>query len=306
MGLYKGGSGCAGSAGRRPAGGTGWGLGAVLLVAAAANVTAQATPAGTQISSTAQVTFQAQNGQSFTVLSNTVVIVVGQVAGADLAPPRVSTGDPGTTVVFRHTLQNIGNGTDGFTVSGRSRAGWPVRVYRDVNGDGALDPGDPLASGPISLVMGATAPLLVAVDVPGLASVRGVTDSLQVVATSGFDPTVADSLLDQLNIRTVGIAVTLDKSVDRASATPGDVLTYAIAYRATGTTTATNLRITDVVPAGTSYLAGTLRLNGLPLSDPPGDDAGTFEIATNRVIVTLATISGGDAGTVSFQVRVGP
>ena len=124
-------------------------------------------------------------------------------------------------------------------------------------------------------------------------------------ATSRFNPTVADSLQDLLQIRDVGIVVALDKSVDRASATPGDVLTYSIDYRAIGTQTANNLRISDVIPTGSSYVAGTLRLNGTPLSDLPGDDAGSYEAATNRVVVMLAAVSGGDTGTVTFQVRVG-
>ena len=94
--------------------------------------------------------------------------------------------------------------------------------------------------------------------------------------------------------------------MDRASATPGDVLTYSIDYRAIGTQTANNLRISDVIPIGSSYVAGTLRLNGTPLSDISGDDAGSYEAAANRVVVTLAAVSGGDTGTVSFQVRVGP
>lgn len=291
---------------RRPLGWIGWGLGAALLLSSAADLQAQATPAGTLISSTSQATFQDQDGQSFTVLSNTVQIVVGQVAGVDLTPPRVSTGDPGVTVVLSHTLQNIGNGTDSFTVSVRSSTGWPVTVYRDANANGSLDSGDQPVAGPLTLAMGATSALLVAVNVPGLANVRGLTDSIEVISTSRFDPTVADSVQDLLQIRDVGIAVALDKSVDRTSATPGDVLTYSIGYRATGTATASNLRITDVVPAGSSYIAGTLRLNGTPLSDISGDDAGSYEAAANRVVVTLAAVSGGDTGTVSFQVRVGP
>jgi uncharacterized repeat protein (TIGR01451 family) len=291
---------------RHPVGWTGWRLGAVLLLAAAADLQAQATPAGTVISSAAQATFQDPGGQSFTVFSNTAVVVVGQVSGVDVSPPRVSTGDPARTIVFPHALQNIGNGTDSFTVSTRSQTGWPVAVYRDANANGSLDPGDPPAAGPISLAAGATEALLVAVNVPAVATARGITDSIQVITTSRYDPTVADSLQDLLQVRDVGIVVTLDKSVDRASATPGDVLTYSIDYRATGTQTASNLRISDVIPIGSAYVAGTLRLNGTSLSDIPGDDAGSYEAATNRVVVMLAAVSGGDTGTVRFQVRVGP
>jgi hypothetical protein len=69
---------------------------------------------------------------------------------------------------------------------------------------------------------------------------------------------------------------------------------------------ATNFRLVDPIPAGTTYIPGTLRLNGVLLTDLSGDDAGAFDPVGNRVIVTLASISGGDSGTMSFQARVGP
>jgi uncharacterized repeat protein (TIGR01451 family) len=298
-----------GEAGRskpRPVRRTGWGFGVLALLAAAPELVAQATPAGTRIVNSAQVTYQAQNGLTFTVVSTADVMVVGQVGGADLDPPGVSVADPGTTVTFDHTLTNVGNGTDSFTVAGRSGAGWPVRVYRDANGNGALDPGDPLVSGPIVLGMGSVANLLLATDVPPLATLRGTTDTIRLVGTSRFDPAVGDSLIDQLQIRSVGIVVALAKSVDRTSATVGDILTYTVSYVATGSSSATNFRLLDPIPPGTTYVPGTLRLNGTPLTDGAGDDAGTFDAVSNRVVVVLASIAGGENGSVTFQARVRP
>jgi len=285
---------------------TGWGLGVLALLAAAPDLVAQATPAGTQIINSAQVTYQAQNGLTFTVVTNAEVMVVGQVAGVDVNPPGTSIADPGTTVSLLHTLQNLGNGTDSFTVVGRSRAGWPVRIYRDANGNGIVDAGDPLVSGPIVLGMGAVQNLLLATDVPPLASLRGTTDTLSLVGTSLFDPAVGDSLIDQLQIRSVGILVALTKSVDRSSAALGDILTYTVSYVATGASTATNFRLLDPIPFGATYLPGTIRLNGTPLTDAAADDAGSFEALNNRVVIVLATITGGDTGSLTFQARVGP
>jgi uncharacterized repeat protein (TIGR01451 family) len=289
-----------------PARWAGWGLGVLAVLWTVTDLRAQATPAGTQIPNAAQVTWQDLNGQAYSAGSNTVVLTVGQVGGVDVEPPRASVTDPGTTVLFAHTLQNIGNGTDSFTVAGRSKAGWTVRVYLDANGNGLLDGGETIVSTPIPLLAGASANLLLAVDAPGLASVRGTVDTLRLVGTSKFNPAVTDSVADQLQIRSVGIVVALDKSVDRPSATTGDILTYSIAYRATGPSSATNFRITDRIPVGTVYLPGTIRLNGAPLTDASGDDPGTFDSINNRVIVALATIAGGDTGTVTFLVRVGP
>jgi uncharacterized repeat protein (TIGR01451 family) len=238
------------------------------------------------------------------VSSDTLSVIVGQVAGLDLDPPRFSVGDPGNAIVFPHTLTNLGNGADSFAVSVTSPAGWPVVVHLDANGDGVLDPGDLPLTGPLALTHGETQALLVVVQVPALATVRGITDTLSVVATSQFDGSVSDGVDDVLEIRDVGIVVSLTKTVDQPSATIGDVLTYTIAYTASGPGNATNFRIVDLMPTGTSYVPGSMRLNGALLTDAPGDDAGVFDLAQNQVTVTVGAIAGGDSGSLTFQVRV--
>lgn len=262
------------------------------------------TPAGTRIANWAEATYVGPNGNTYRVYSDTLAVVVAQVAGLDLDPPRVSVADPGATVVFQHTLTNLGNGTDSITVTVTHTTAWPVRVYMDLNANGALDASDLEVTGPLVLDMGEAVALLVAVDVPGVATVRGTIDTLEVVATSGFDATVTDSIQDLLEIRDVGIVVTLSKSVDRPSAIIGDILTYTIGFVASGTGSATNLQLIDLVPTGTSYVPGTMALSGVPLTDAAGDDAGTFDVAGNRVVYTIGAVAGGDSGTVSFQVRV--
>ena len=263
------------------------------------------TPAGTQINSFAEASYEAPNGLIFTAYSDTLLMVVAQVAGTDLEPPRSAVSDPAKIVAFSHTLTNMSNGTDSMTVVATSQMGWPVRVHLDVNADGVLDAGDPEVTGPIVLVMGVAAELLVAVDVPGLATVRGTIDTITVIAISEIDPSRSDGLLDVLEIRDVGIAVSLNKLVDRTTATIGDILTYTITYSASGTNPATNFEIQDLIPIGTSYVPGTLLWNGTSLTDGPGDDAGVFDVGGNRVVFRIGTIQGGDSGTVTFQVRVG-
>src|SRR2546426_752026 len=106
---------------------------AVGLLAAPA-LEAQGTQAGTQFSNWATLTFISA-GTGYAVASDTVAILVGQVAGVSLQPPRVNSGAPGTAVVFAHTLTNTGNGPDSFPVAAASARGWPVTLYRDWNGD---------------------------------------------------------------------------------------------------------------------------------------------------------------------------
>ena len=279
----------------------GWVL-CALLAFSGATLGAQ-TPAGTRIVSRTNGSYEASTGAIFT-FSDSVVVVVGQVAGAGVTPSRVLTGDAGVTSIIGHTLTNMGNGGDSLAATASSRHGWPTRIYRDANGNGALDAGDALLTTPIFLAMQASADILVAVDVPASPAVRGVVDTVDVNTASRFDPNVTASLYDVLTIRSAGISISLNKSANRPSASVGDLITYTITYSATGFGSATEFEITDPVPVGASYVPGTMRLNGISVTDPDGDDAGFFDVPGNRVIFRVGSISAGQSGAVTFQVRV--
>jgi uncharacterized repeat protein (TIGR01451 family) len=276
---------------------------AVGLLAAPA-LQAQGTPAGTQFSNWATLTFTSA-GTGYTVSSDTVAILVGPAAGVSLQPPRVNSGAPGTAAVFAHTLTNTGNGPDSFTVAAVSARGWPVTLYRDWNADGLLDPGDSLLTGPFPLAYGAAASLIAQVAIPGGAS-PGVSDTVTVTATSRFNPAVSSSVQDRLDVSASGaVTLGLTKQVDRLTAVAGDVLTYTIAYAASGSGTDSSVTLADSVPAGASYVPGSMRWNGTPVTDATGDDAGSFAAPGNGVVVvTVGAVAGGTGGTVTFQATV--
>jgi uncharacterized repeat protein (TIGR01451 family) len=231
-------------------------------------------------------------------------MTVGQAAGVDIEPPRTGLFDPGSTAVFSHTLTNIGNDVDSITVAVASLTGWPARIYRDSNGDGSLDAGDSEVTAPVTLATGEVLNLLVTVDVPASASVRGAVDTLDVTVTSLFDPAVSDGLQDELQVRDAGISVALSKSVDQSSATVGDNLTYTLSYSTIGTNSATAFMLVDTIPTGLSYITGTLLWNGTPQTDAPGDDAGWFDAANGRVVFQVASVSGGETGTGEFRANI--
>ncbi|HUL02907.1 MAG TPA: hypothetical protein VLV16_06720 [Gemmatimonadales bacterium] len=270
---------------------------------AAPAVSAQGTPAGTHVTSWAYVSF-VLGGSPYLFSSDTVDLVVAQVGGADLQPPRSSVGAAGTAVVFAHTLSNVGNGTDSFTVAAVSAHGWPVVLHRDLNADGILDPTDLLLAGPVTLTYGGLTHLLAQVSVPSVIPL-GVTDTITITATSRFDPAAKSSVVDPLSVPAGTLAITVTKQVDRAAAAAGDVITYTLDYAASGGGVTTSALVADTVPAGTSYVPGTMRLNGTPLTDASGDDAGTLLPAGSGVIsIDLGAPVSGASGTVTFQVRV--
>src|SRR5437870_13814277 len=77
---------------------------AVGLLAAPA-LEAQGTQAGTQISNWGTLAFTV-GATGYTFPSDTVAILVGQVAGVTLQPPRGASWPPGTTVGLARTLTN--------------------------------------------------------------------------------------------------------------------------------------------------------------------------------------------------------
>ena len=268
---------------------------------------AQGTPAGTRIRAWAVATFDTPSGSGFVSVSDTAEILVGQVAGADVEPPRVSSGAASFAILFAHTVTNVGNGADSFALAGVSGHGWPVTLYRDLNSDGILDPTDLLITAPLALGYGAVAHLLAQVAIPSNAGILGATDTVTIIATSRFDAAVSDTVRDRLDVPVTALAISLAKQVDRATALAGDLLTYTIDYTASVGAAASNAQFADTIPAGTSYVAGTLRWNGTPLTDGPGDDAGVFAPAGNGAVgVDLGSVVGGATGTVTFQVRVNP
>jgi uncharacterized repeat protein (TIGR01451 family) len=87
--------------------------------------------------------------------------------------------------------------------------------------------------------------------------------------------------------------------------TSGAGLLYQIQASVTGTGTARSLEVGDLIPANTIYVAGSLRLNGTALTDAADADAGEFETAVPRVRVLLGDLSQASGPqTVSFSVTI--
>src|SRR5437773_2663305 len=266
-------------------------------------LSAQGTPAGSHIRNWATLAYTS-SGFGYVVPSDTVDLVVAQVAAVGLQAPQSSGASPGTAVVFAHTLTNLGNGLDSFSVAATSVPAWPLTLYRDVNSNGVLDGGDIALSGPVAVASGSTAALLVQIAIPASGS-AGVTDTITITATSRFDGAVSGSVRDLLSVSSAPIAFGVTKQVDRAAAAAGDTLTYTLDYVASGTDSASAVQLADTIPAGASYMAGTIRFNGVPQTDAADGDAGRLVAVGNGVVaVSLGTVAAGAAGSLTFQARV--
>ncbi|MGB3438097.1 MAG: DUF11 domain-containing protein [Actinophytocola sp.] len=129
------------------------------------------------------------------------------------------------------------------------------------------------------------------------------------VDTSTGDPSIGN-FLDQIEFGTPA-CLTLTKTSSGGPLNVGDEIRYEITARNDGNSRALDTVLTDPIPAATSFVPGSLRIDGLPVTDQPGDDAG--EVDPRQVTARLGAGASATAGgaltstataTVSYAVRV--
>ncbi|MBU6436987.1 MAG: DUF11 domain-containing protein, partial [Betaproteobacteria bacterium] len=107
---------------------------------------------------------------------------------------------------------------------------------------------------------------------------------------------------DQYLINALGLQVNVGspifpvsvKAVDKATAMVGDMLTYTVRLdNGTGTADATNVVFTDTPPAGTSFVAGSVTVDGVANAGNPsaGINIGTVAAGTSRTVVFKVTVT---------------
>nr|WP_269327486.1 Ig-like domain-containing protein [Kineosporia mesophila] len=88
---------------------------------------------------------------------------------------------------------------------------------------------------------------------------------------------------------------TVNDTVADGRTRTGDRITYTIDVANDGNANSVNTKITDSIPAGTTYVPGSLTVDGNPVSDAANADAG--EVSAGTVSVRLGSGAGGSAGT---------
>ncbi|WP_045576304.1 DUF11 domain-containing protein, partial [Desulfosporosinus sp. I2] len=120
----------------------------------------------------------------------------------------------------------------------------------------------------------------------------------------------------QVNVELVSVV----KSVDKATAITGDILTYTTVITNNGNVPLLNVIFTDTPPVGTSFVAGSVTLNGVPQPlvnpIPPGFSIGdipvgatvtvTFQVTVTVVPVPPALPVLTNTSTIDYQYQIDP
>ncbi|MEG2810939.1 MAG: DUF3794 domain-containing protein [Clostridium sp.] len=111
-----------------------------------------------------------------------------------------------------------------------------------------------------------------------------------VTAPTETSNTVETLVIEQGDVATLEVT----KAVDKAFVEVGDTLLYTITVDNTGNTDALDVTITDIVPSGTTFIPGSVTIDGVPA---PGADI--------QAGVNIGTVSPGVPRTITFEVQVG-
>lgn len=294
--------------------------------------------AGTLIENTATATYDDGTGPR-TVNSNTVTVRVDELLNVTVTSLNSGpiAAQPGQSVLT-FEVTNQGNGPEAFellanpAIAGNDFDTVIESIAIDTNGNGSYDPGiDSILSSPeVTAVLSAdeTVTVFVIVTVPAGAAdaqesrieltARAVTGTGApgtsfsgqgegggdaIVGTSGAAATATGALVAGITSVNLVKSVSIVDPFGGNSAVPGSVATFTIAANVTGSGSIDNFVVSDAIPQGTTYAAGTLALDAASLTDATGDDAGAASDVAG-ISVNLGTISGGTTRSITFNVTL--
>ncbi|WP_395394430.1 hypothetical protein WBP07_04140 [Novosphingobium sp. BL-8A] len=309
-------------------------LAAVLAAqqAQAANVAA-----GTLIQNTASASFTTGTATR-TVDSNTVTVKVDElldvtVVSKDSAPVSIASG----SAVLTYQLTNTGNGPEAFnltanpTVSGNQFTTTVTSIAYDSNGNGVYDAGVDtvlaagtatpsvdqdksltlfvIVTGPNAMTDAQTSKVNLAASAVTGSGTPGTTFTGKgqgggdaVVGASGASANANGSLVASVaSVALVKSAIIADP-FGGTQPVPGATVTYKLVATIGGSGSIADLRLTDVIPTGTTYTAGTLKLDTTTLSDAADSDAG--KASASGIDVLVGTAAAGSTHTVTFNVTI--
>ena len=142
-----------------------------------------------------------------------------------------------------------------------------------------------------SLASGANATFTMTVRVaPGSTSGTAINSASVTSTTSDPDNTDTTDAAPPVTLAPASSDVSIDKSTTTTSASPGQIVTWTITVSNAGPSTATNVVVTDTLPAGTSFVSAT-------------PSQGTCS-GTSNITCSLGNLANGANATITLQATV--
>ena len=283
-------------------------------------------------------------GSPLTITSNTTTITVAErldvVVTLQSGQVSVSANDLNQAILF--TVTNTGNGSEvmllamNSVIAGDDFDPTPAvpDIYFDTDSSGDLSIGDvpynPGVNDP-NLAADASVDILIANDIPGIVvngnigrselvasaatgtGAPGTVYNLQgdggtdavVGSTGATDLQVGEYLVSNVLISVIKAQVVADP-FGGAQPIPGATLTYTITVEVQSAGVATASVLRDPIPAFSTFVPGSITLNGAPMTDATDADAGEYDTAVvPTVVVRLGDLTLVDGiQTIVFQVTI--
>jgi uncharacterized repeat protein (TIGR01451 family) len=299
------------------------------------------TAAGTEIRNQAEIAF-VLDGSVEIRQSNSTSLRVLELLDVNLlaqTPERVvDAGQSAAPLLF--TLTNTGNGSERFALYVDSAVAGddfdptaaPAAVYLDSDASGSLTPADAAyvaGTNDPELAADASLGVLLLLDIPGGVAdgQRGAAQLRAAALTASGSPGElhagagdggVDALLGASGARAAslgrylvgGAALSVLKSAVVADTSggsgpsPGATVVYTIRVRAVGQGVVADAVLRDAMPSHTTYVAGSLALDGAALSDAADADGGEYSDATSELVVALGDLAPAAAREVRFAVTI--
>jgi uncharacterized repeat protein (TIGR01451 family) len=286
-----------------------------------------------------------QNGEQQAAQSNTVGFVVAERLDVAVTGQSgqfvVSPGDVDRALLF--TVTNLGNGDEVFRLSLNNVvagndfdpvSALPDAIFFDTDGSGDFNVGDVAygaGTNDPDLAPDESIDVFIVHDIPGNVA-NGQLGRSELIATAatgsgaagtvyptqgdgGIDAVVGvttatatefgEYIVDDVAVEVVKSQVVADPD---GGTTPivGATITYTINVEVLNSGTATAAVISDPIPNWSTYVPGSITLNGDPISDATDGDAGEYDItAAPTVVVRLGDLAQADGvQNVVFQVTI--
>lgn len=270
---------------------------------------------GSYISNVASGDYTDEMGNLLLVNSNPVALEVQKTYALTLVQNQNQYGAIGGVVNLPHVLTNTGNTADRYTFSLIQSTSdnfdlSNLKVYADRDQNGLPDNTEDLLTGTIDLNAGQSLAVVIVGSIPTNVSFNQLS-SLELKAVSQQSATLYAQVTD--TIRVVDDAViSLVKAQNNSEGGVGDVITYTLTYKNTGTATR-RVVLQDVLDDSLEYVSGSAVWNQ---NTTALTDANDVEATTNIGIAyqlkpdgksleaSISAVNPLTSGTLTFRAKV--